>query len=164
MKPGGAELEKGAQKARQQTQGGCYNNTLRVKADKPTSLPPSLPGLSLVQTLLCDGHNLLEDVTDVLLRLTQIVEFPHVVGITQILPRESNVTQHHVAVVLHRSDVTGRLLLRVFSTYQIENPPPSPEKQGNMQVFQLTGALPEPPACPGPDAGREGRKGAILLL
>lgn len=73
--------------------GGCYYSVLHCV----------LPGLGLIQTLLCDGHNLLEDVTHVLLRLTQVVVFPYVVRIAQILLRQSNVTQHHVAVVLHRS-------------------------------------------------------------
>lgn len=63
-----------------------------------------LPGLGLIQALLCDGHNLLEDVTHVLLRLTQVMVLPNVVWTAQILLRQSDVTQHHVAVVLHGSN------------------------------------------------------------
>lgn len=93
VKRGDAQLAKGEQKAQRYWGGGCYYSVLHCV----------LPGLGLIQTLLCDGHNLLEDVTHVLLRLTQVVVFPYVVRIAQILLRQSNVTQHHVAVVLHRS-------------------------------------------------------------
>lgn len=50
-----------------------------------------LPGLGLIQTLICDDHDLLEDVTNVLLlRLAEVVMFPYVVRITHILMRQSS--------------------------------------------------------------------------
>lgn len=66
------------------------------------------PGLGLIQTLICDGHDLLEDVTCVLLRLTEVVMLPRDVRVAHILVRQSrwsSETQHHASLVLHEPNV-----------------------------------------------------------
>ncbi|TNN63088.1 hypothetical protein EYF80_026704 [Liparis tanakae] len=64
--------------------------TRRAQGQERKKLVLLLPGLGLIQTLICDDHDLLEDVTNVLLRLTHVVMFPYVVRISHILVRQSS--------------------------------------------------------------------------
>lgn len=48
-------------------------------------VPLLLPGLGLIQTLICDGHDLLEDVADVLQRLAIVMAFPIIVWLIHFL-------------------------------------------------------------------------------
>lgn len=65
----------------------------------PGLAPLLLPGLGLIQTLICDGHDPLEDCTNILLLVDQVRVFPYVVGI--------NMSLHHALLVLHTSSVAG---------------------------------------------------------
>lgn len=62
-----------------------------------------LPGLCLVKALICDGHDLLEDVANVLwlalvLVLTRYVQVGHI-GPRD--PAQSKGTRHHVGLIVH---------------------------------------------------------------
>lgn len=63
-----------------------------------------LPGLGLVETLVRDGHDLLEDIPDVLLRLAEGVLLPPGVMVPHVDLRQSgqpDETRHHAGLVLH---------------------------------------------------------------
>lgn len=71
---------------------GRYSDHMLFLLSGSGLVPLLLPGLGLIQTLICDGHDLLEDVTNVLLLLWLLAEVmvcPYVVRITYTLLRPS---------------------------------------------------------------------------
>lgn len=76
-------------------------------AEPPACRLGFLPGLGLIQTLICDGQDLLEDFTRVLQRLAVIIVFYIIVCSGHVLSSYTITTRYLVGPVIHTSSVDG---------------------------------------------------------